>query len=248
MDRQQPSDDRPDAPAEFKPGDTIAPSAVTPDLADATPEPAASVTPVLVPAPPAPASAITSVPAQYQAVVPPVVPAPTEVPPVAETADIAPTALPQASAEISWTASEFVAHDKSASWYAVLAVVVAVLAFGVFLLTKDKISTAVVLVAGVALGIYGARKPRQLQYALNEQGLTIGDKHYSYDQFRSFVVIDEGAFSSIAFTPLRRFGQLTTIYYDPKDEDAIIALLADRLPMEEKGRDAVDSFMKRIRF
>jgi hypothetical protein len=149
---------------------------------------------------------------------------------------------------ISWTAAEFIAHNKSAAWYGLLALAVLVLAAIVFLLTRDKISTTVVIVAGIALGGYGARQPQQRQYTLDEQGLSIGDKYLPYGMFRSFSVIDEEHVSSISFFPLKRFGQLTTIYYNPEDEDDIVELLADRLPMDERTHDALDRFMKRIRF
>ncbi|HEX7368366.1 MAG TPA: hypothetical protein VF261_01775 [Candidatus Saccharimonadales bacterium] len=149
---------------------------------------------------------------------------------------------------VSWTASEFIAHDKSFGWYAVLVIVTLVVAALVFLLTRDKISTGVVIIAAIALGVYGARKPHQLQYALNDGGVHIGQRYYPFDMFRSFALIEEGAFSSIAFRPHKRFGQLVTIYFDPKDEDAIVDLLSSRLPLEKRGQDVVDSFMRKIRF
>lgn len=154
----------------------------------------------------------------------------------------------QSVGEITWTASEYVAHEKSAGWYGMLVLAAIALAAIIFLLTKDKISTGVVLVAALALGFYAARKPRELQYTLNAQGLTISDKYFPFDAFRSFAVMDEGHFSSIVFVPLKRFGQLTTIYFDPADEERIVNLLSARLPIEARQHDVVDKFMKRIRF
>ncbi len=160
------------------------------------------------------------------------------------------TAIPPGGPEgsISWTASEYIAHQKSPNWYLLLAVGAIVLAFLVWLLTKDKISAAVVIVAAIFFGGYGARKPRQLQYHLDSNGLTIGMRHLPYHQFRSFAVMPEGAFNSIVFMPLKRFAPLTTIYYDPVDETKIVALLADRLPMEQRQKAMIDRLMWRIRF
>lgn len=124
----------------------------------------------------------------------------------------------------------------------------AVLAVVVYFTTKDKISAAVLAVAGIALAAYGARLPRQLQYSLNGMSLTIGQKSYGLDLFRSFSIIDDGAFSSIVFMPMKRFAPQVTVYYDPKDEEKIVTLLAERLPMEDRQRDAVEKFMRRIRF
>lgn len=121
-------------------------------------------------------------------------------------------------------------------------------AAAVFLLTKDKISVVVIVVAALLLGAYANHKPRQLEYRLDAHGLSVGDKHFTYDQFRSFSVLPEGAFSSIVLMPLKRFALTTTLYYAPEDEDKIVNLLSDYLPLEERGHDAVDRLMHRIRF
>ena len=118
----------------------------------------------------------------------------------------------------------------------------------VYAIFRDLVTTVVILVAGVALGVYGGWRPRQQEYGLSESGLSVGQKFFPYEEFRSFAVIEEGAFTSIQFTPLKRFGTPVNIYYDPKDEEAILRLLSERLPMEEGRHDAVDRLMKRIRF
>ncbi len=149
---------------------------------------------------------------------------------------------------ITWTASEFVAHEKTAVWYLLLAIASAAIAALIYLITKDAVSVAVVVVAGLLLGAYGARQPRQLGYRLDQHGISIGQKSYNYDEFRSFSVHPEGAFSSIIFMPLKRFAAPLTIYYAPADEEQILTLLNDQLPFEPQRRDAVDSLMRRIRF
>jgi hypothetical protein len=150
--------------------------------------------------------------------------------------------------EITWTAAEFVAHDKSAGWYGGLILAAILLGALIYLLTRDAISTGVVLIAAFFLGVMAARNPRQLEYKLSAAGLSVGPKHYALEQFRSFSVADEGAVPSIVFMPLKRFAPLTTIYYAPEDEDKIVAILADRLPFEEHKQDPVDRLMHRIRF
>lgn len=149
---------------------------------------------------------------------------------------------------ITWTASEFVAHHKSAGWYGLLAIGAVIVAAVIWLLTRDLISAIVVIVAAVVFGFYGARQPRELQYSLSNRGLSIGARHFVLEQFRSFSIVTEGAFSSIAFVPLKRFAPLVTIYYDPADEQKIVDLLKPTLPHEERQRDMIDRLMWRIRF
>ena len=149
---------------------------------------------------------------------------------------------------ITWTASEFVAHQKSAQWYFVLAAIAIVSSVVVFFVTHDIVSSIVILLAAIAFGVVAARQPRELSYQLDEFGLTIGTRHYSYMEFRSFSIVQEGAFSSIVFMPLKRFMPLTTIYYDPNDEERIVELLSAVLPFEPRRHDPVDNLLWRIRF
>lgn len=150
--------------------------------------------------------------------------------------------------QVSWQASEFIAHTKTPGWYLALAAGTLLLALLVFFLTRDNVSAGVVLVAGLILAIYANVKPRQLDYSLGAQGLQIGQKYYAYEDFRSFAIVPEGAFSSIVLMPLKRFSTLTTIYYPPEEEEKIVSVLSNYLPLDEHKHDAVDRFMRRIRF
>lgn len=149
---------------------------------------------------------------------------------------------------VSWSASEFIAHKKTILWYLVLAVGTIILATIIFLLTHDKISTGVIIFVALVFGFFAGRKPRTLDYKLDDGGISIGSKFYNYNGFKSFSVVDDGAFSSILLLPLKRFMPAISIYYDPKDEERITNILADRLPFEDRKHDVVDSFMHRIRF
>ncbi len=149
---------------------------------------------------------------------------------------------------VSWTASEFVHHEKNASWYTILGAVSLVVAVTVYLVTKDIVSAVVVLLAAFTLGFYGARKPRQLDYQLDASGLSVGTKHFRFGEFKSFSVSKEGAFSSIILMPLKRFSQVTTLYLAPENENEIIDILSGTLPFEEHKKDVVDKLMHKIRF
>ncbi len=162
--------------------------------------------------------------------------------------------LPEAASEssdgqeISWTASEFIAHAKSFGWYMALAAAALAAAVLIYLLTRDPVSSGVIIVAAIVLGIYAGHKPRELEYRVDTRGLSIAQKHFDYHQFKSFSVLPEGAFSSIVFMPMKRFAAPTTIYYAPEDENRIVSLLGNYLPLEERGHDAVDRLMHRIHF
>ena len=229
-----------------QPGQTVAPSPQTPPSpAPQPPEPAAPPAPAQ-PAQPDPAPApIPDEPEQPEQPEQPIEGSQFEAEPEDMHADFAEGANEQ---PITWTASEFIAHTKSFGWYFVLAIAAIAAAAGIYVMTRDVISAGVIIVAATFLGFYAGHKPREMQYRLDGSGLSIGEKHFTYSQFRSFSVMPEGAFSSIVFMPLKRFAVPTTIYYPPEDEDRIVAMLGGRLPMEQQGHDAIDRLMHRIHF
>ena len=157
--------------------------------------------------------------------------------------------LPSKDAEtVSWTASEFIAHQKNTGWYGILATVALVASVSIYFLTKDFITTGFVIFGAVILGYYASRQPRELHYQIDERGVVIGDKNYGYNDFRSFSIMTEGAFSSVIFMPLKRFAPLRAIYFAPEQEEQIVNILMTRLPFEEHSHDLVDRLMLRIRF
>lgn len=148
---------------------------------------------------------------------------------------------------VSWAASEFLTHEKQKSWYALLVVATIVLAAVAFLITRDIMSIIVILVFGLAFGVFGAKKPRELPYALFEDGFQVGDKRYGYIDFRSFTLLDS-AIPSIQLLPQKRFMVAMVLYCAPEDVDKIVDTLGQFLPYEQRSRDWVDKFTTKIRF
>jgi hypothetical protein len=149
---------------------------------------------------------------------------------------------------IKWSASEFVSHEKSAGWYVILAVGVVLLAAIIFLITKDIFSTVVVCLIAIILGVFGALKPRVLDYAISASGIQVGTKQFAYDAFKSFSVLDDSALPSIQLLPQKRFMMPITMYFAPNDKEKIVEVLGDYLPLEQKERDLIDKISSRIHF
>lgn len=150
-------------------------------------------------------------------------------------------------AEVSWSASEFIAHEKSAMWYVALFGTTIVVVALIYLLTKDIIAVVAIGFVGILFGFLAAHKPRVLNYHLDSQGLTIDQKFYPYSDFKSFGVVQEGAFSSIVFMPMKRFMPTLTVYYPPENEDQIVNALSQYMPFAPAAHDLVDKMMRRIR-
>lgn len=211
----------------MQPGDTISPVGSLPDAPIEPPQPPAP----LSPAPPQPIPEIPHVPDAP----------PTPVEPQTT------TSVPSDQG-LSWTASEFIEHQKPQGWYITLAIGAIIVSALLYFILKDVVTVVVIAVAALLFGVVGARKPRSLSYVLSQTGLQVGERVFSYANFKSFSVIEEGAIDSIQLYPLKKFMPPISLYFPPDQEQVIVETLADYLPHEDNNHDAIDRLMKRVRF
>ena len=152
------------------------------------------------------------------------------------------------STDVSWSASEYISHPKNMNWFAMLAAATVALAVIVYFITSDVLSAIIIVVLGIIVGVFAARQPRVLDYQLDNRGIHMGVRFYPYGTFKSFSVINDGAFSHISLLPLRRFMPPMAIHYSPEDEKKIMETLGDYLPYEKPSRDLIESFSRKVRF
>ena len=150
--------------------------------------------------------------------------------------------------DISWTASEFIAHSKNPGWYVILAVASLILTLVIYVLTKDKVTAVAIVIASLLFGIMASRQPRELEYSVGIDGIHIGPKFYPYSVFKSFSVMQEEGIESIWFMPLKRFMPGLSIYFAPDQGQKIIDVLSEYLPFENRKLDLIDGLMHRLRF
>ena len=150
------------------------------------------------------------------------------------------------SPEVNWTASEFIAHDKSPTWYLGLGGTAIVLALFAFFVMHDMIALVSIIFVAVLFGAVASHKPRTLQYSIDASGITIGKKTYAFGEFKSFGVVREEAFSNVTFMPLKRFSPPLSIYYPPEEEEKIVQALAAYLPMAPIRPDFIDGILRRV--
>ena len=149
---------------------------------------------------------------------------------------------------ISWTAAEFVEHQKSPGWFAALAGSAVVIAALAYLISRDNITTGVIVLTMLGFGLFAARRPHTLSYSISAFGLQIGQKQYAFHEFKAFSVTEEAATISIVFMPLKRFMPPLVIYLVPDIETKVVEVLSVFLPYEPHRADAVENLMRRIHF
>ncbi|MBP7820796.1 hypothetical protein KA043_01680 [Candidatus Saccharibacteria bacterium] len=163
-------------------------------------------------------------------------------------AQIEPQNISQENSLYAWQASEFAANEKNTSWYLILAVTAVILSAITFLITKEYLSIIVIVVLAIAVGFYGNIKPRTLSYSIEELGIKIGEKFYSFNEFKSFSVLEDMAVPSINLMPIKKLMMPISIYVAPNDLSKVADILGNYLPFEEKQRDFADKLSHRLRF
>lgn len=150
------------------------------------------------------------------------------------------------SESISWEASESVSHERDGLWFIGFILVIAAL-IGISIWLQQWTFTGLIVIMALALIVYIRRPSRVLKYSLSFNGLHINEQYHSFDEFRSFGVVEDGALFSVMLMPTKRFGQAMTIYFTENEGEKIVDILGAYLPMEELHFDFLDNLLRRLR-
>jgi hypothetical protein len=150
---------------------------------------------------------------------------------------------------VIWRSHEFIHHPKDARWYTGLTVGALLLAVGVYLMSdSDFVSVGVVIITAIVFGIFASRKPREMEYRIDHDGVSIGGRLYPFTNFKSFSQVDEDGYPAIWLMPLKRFMPILSLYFDPEQEETIIESLSLSLPFEDLQPGLIDNLMHRLKF
>ena len=151
---------------------------------------------------------------------------------------------------VRWQATEFVHHKKNITWLVIFMLfVLAFIAIAIFLIHSPSFAILIPVMAA-ALLVYTYREPRVLNYALSRQGLFVNDRLYSFSEFKGFGVIhgaEVGDEYSIMLIPTHRFKPGVYVYFPESSGEAIVDMLAARLPMQDLHLDVIDRVVKKLR-
>ncbi|MHB1864877.1 MAG: hypothetical protein ACYCPS_01770 [Candidatus Saccharimonadales bacterium] len=146
----------------------------------------------------------------------------------------------------NWSSPDSFSARKDIVWYLVLILVTLIVAAGIYLITKDKITTSVIIVSGILVGIYASKKPRLVNYQVTKYGFTVNGRYHRFGEYRSFSIVHHGEGRSAILTPLKRFMPYMYIYFASDIEQKIESILTDVLPKETSRKDALDKIIRKI--
>jgi hypothetical protein len=168
--------------------------------------------------------------------------------PAPEATPTAPAASQAVEEEpVRWQATEYIHRHKGAGWFIVFGIVV-VIAMAVAIFLMQSLTFAILVpVMAAALVVYAYRPPRVLDYTLSRKGLHVNDHLYSFGEFKGFGVIHDDDEYSVMLIPTKRFRPGVYVYFPEEAGEAIVDMLAARLPMQELHMDLVDRLIRKLR-
>lgn len=148
---------------------------------------------------------------------------------------------------VRWQAYEYIQRNKNRTWYILFGLVCVILiAVAIFVIQSFTFAVLIPVMAA-ALIVYSRRPPRLLDYTLSQQGLHINDQLYSFVNFKGFAVIHGDDEYSVLLIPIKRFKPGVSVYFPEEAGEAIVDMLASRLPMQELHLDLVDRIIRKLR-
>ena len=98
---------------------------------------------------------------------------------------------------LEWTASSYVNHTKSVTWYSLFVLTLLVVSGLIWLWTKDVVTVVVVIVSALALLYYSNLKPKQVVYKLDYKNIYVNNKIIALKMFHSFNIVRQDSFQYI---------------------------------------------------
>lgn len=168
--------------------------------------------------------------------------------PVADAAaDPAPTEGVAAHQQpVRWQAAEYIHRERDQMWFIIFVAVTLVLIAVAIFLIKSITFAVLIPVMAAALVVYTRRPPSMLDYTLSRQGLHVNDHLYPFSEFKSFALVSGDVQHSIMLIPTKRFKPAVSVYFPEEAGEAIVDMLAARLPMQEAHPDIVDRIIQKL--
>jgi hypothetical protein len=144
---------------------------------------------------------------------------------------------------ISWHSHEYHYHEKHEGWPVLVAIGTFVVAL-IALYQSNFLFFIFALIAGVLFAVWGMRPPRELAFALDRKGLSVGGRLHPYRHFSAFAL--DG--SSLHLYPKSTLKPRLAIDVPDEREKEIRELLLEFLPEVEYTESLMEALGHLLRF
>lgn len=147
---------------------------------------------------------------------------------------------------MAWTAPEFSYQEKSPAWFVVFGAI-ALLFFIIALLMKNYIFALVILLAAFVVYLEAKKYPREIRFAISEEGIIIDEKKILYEHITSFWVFERPE-RYISLHSKKLLQSRIHIPVGDQNPQKIRALLSHFAKEIEHEESVIDIFSRRLKF
>lgn len=135
---------------------------------------------------------------------------------------------------LTWQAYEYVHREKSNDWFWALGIIAVGGAIAAIFL-HNLLFALLILVAGVALGLFAAREPDLVTFAITRRGVRINEDLYSYQNLDGFWIedISEAHVPKLLLKSKKILMPMLVIPIEKVEPEDVYAALLYFLPEEE---------------
>ncbi|MEK7569462.1 MAG: hypothetical protein AAB500_01035 [Patescibacteria group bacterium] len=155
--------------------------------------------------------------------------------------------------KIEWAAPEYEQKERSKDWFWALGVIIVTAALA-SIIFANYFFAALIVLGGALLWTFSVRPPETISYQLDNRGLRIKTRLYTYESIKSFWV-QSGAHDGASVKPLlfihteRFFMPILSVPIDEAHAYAVRnVFLAKEIPEEEMREHLSEKIMERLGF
>jgi len=133
---------------------------------------------------------------------------------------------------IRWSAREYEERHHGADWYWALGII-AVAGAATSLILGNVLFAIVIVIGSLVLALHAARPPEDIEFEINDSGITIGSRFYPFRTLESFWIPEEGAARLIVHSKRVFVPQIVIPLSDEVSEHDVHEALLAHLTEEE---------------
>jgi hypothetical protein len=156
----------------------------------------------------------------------------------------------QDNKEIFWQAPEFQYYPKNISWYW-LSLIVAILLLAFAVWQKNFLFAAFIFLAELTVFTWARRQPAMIKFKIDEEGVSVADKIYSYDDLEKFCLRADSMnkdFEELILKKKTHFNPYLKIFIETRLSPRAREILSQKLAEEEYEDSLLEGILKWLRF
>lgn len=147
-----------------------------------------------------------------------------------------------------WLAEEYEYFEKSSNWFWLVIITSAAVSVVSFIL-DNLLFGILIFLSGVAIALYGIKKPRVIEFSITSQGIKIENKLFVYSDLDSFWMhYFPPLYKLVSLKSKKTFMPYISIPLGEADPNIVREILLKFMKEKEQEEPFLENIMKRLRF